>query len=150
MPSDEVLTTLDAARRSALRLLARLPEAPTALRVRAGGVDIEVDWGGPAPAHDGSASVEGPRQGPMRLGPDEAGHAVRSPTVGIFHAAEAEGPPLVAVGDVVERGQAIAVVRQMGLAIPVTADAAGTVVEALRTDGEPVQHDEPLFVLDVR
>jgi acetyl-CoA carboxylase biotin carboxyl carrier protein len=149
MPSDEVLTTLDAARRSALRVLSRLPEAPTALRVSAGGVDIEVDWAGHAPADDSSALVDGPSQGADQLGPDQDGHPVRSPTVGIFHAAEAEGPPLVAVGDVVERGQAIGVVRQLGLAIPVTADAAGTVVEALRTDGEPVQHDEPLFVLDV-
>jgi acetyl-CoA carboxylase biotin carboxyl carrier protein len=143
---DQVLETLDAARRGALRLLARLPEAPCALRVRAPGVDIEVDWATPA--------TDGPRdQAEMdQAEVDRVGGSspvVRSPTVGIFRTAEDGGEPFVAVGDAVERGQVVGVVSQLGLAIPVRADIAGTVVDAHRADGEPVEHDDALFVLDV-
>jgi acetyl-CoA carboxylase biotin carboxyl carrier protein len=154
----DVLTALDAARRGALRLLARLPEPPSALRVRAGGVDIALEWPEGAPEPGAAAP---PAADPSAADDDAGGperHEVRAPTVGIFRASGggngdtangAADRPLVAAGDTVEPGQLLAVVSQLGLAVPVRADAAGTVVQALRTDGEPVQHDDPLFVVDV-
>jgi acetyl-CoA carboxylase biotin carboxyl carrier protein len=154
----DVLTTLDAARRGALRLLARLPEPPSALRVRAGGVGIALEW---PEAEPEPGAPDLPAAGPSTADDDAGGparRAVRAPTVGIFRTSgggngeaangTADRPP-VAAGDTVEPGQLLAVVSQLGLAVPVRADAAGTVVQALRTDGEPVQHDDPLFVVDV-
>ena len=156
----DVLTTLDAARRGALRLLARLPEQPSALRVRAGSVDITLEW--PEPAEPGAPApppVAVP--GTLPAGGETGGagrHEVRAPTVGIFRtsggrngdrANGAADRPLVAAGDAVEPGQVVAVVSQMGLAVPVRADVAGIVVQTLRADGEPVQHDDPLLVVDV-
>jgi acetyl-CoA carboxylase biotin carboxyl carrier protein len=157
-----VLTTLDAARRGALRLLARLPEQPSALRVSAGGVDLALEWPEAEP-EPGAPTLPG--AGPSAAEDDAGGdaggaarHEVRAPTVGILRTSRggdgdaangAADRPLVAAGDTVEPGQLLAVVSQLGLAVPVRADAAGTVVQALRTDGEPVQHDDPLFVVDV-
>lgn len=159
-----MLTALDAARRGALRLLARLPEQPRALRVCAEGVDIALEWAGPEASRAAAAAAPGaPPASPVAgdstveggaAGGDAADtgrHEVRAPTIGIFHTSDgAESEPLVRVGDAVEPGQVVAVVRQLSLAIPVKADVAGTVAEALRTDGEPVEHDDLLFVLDRR
>jgi acetyl-CoA carboxylase biotin carboxyl carrier protein len=53
----------------------------------------------------------------------------------------------VEVGDVVVAGQQVAIIEAMKLMNVVEADTSGRVVEVLVGDAEPVDFDQPLFLL---
>lgn len=92
----------------------------------------------PAPA----AQAAPPRGVPAGL------HAVPSPMVGIFLAADPQsGKVLAAVGDRVARGQALGFVEAMKMHTEVAADQGGEIVEILAVDQQPVQFGAPLFLL---
>jgi acetyl-CoA carboxylase biotin carboxyl carrier protein len=75
-------------------------------------------------------------------------HIVRSPTVGISHAAESPSqPPFVVVGTVVKPGDTLGIVATLRTSSRVEADVAGIVVDILVKDGQPVEFDQPLFVI---
>ncbi|MET9751303.1 biotin/lipoyl-containing protein [Streptomyces syringium] len=71
---------------------------------------------------------------------------MRAPSVGTFYSAPKPGAePFVKVGDVITKGAQIAIVEVMKLMIPVEADVTGKVERTLKSDGDPVEYDEPLF-----
>ena len=53
-----------------------------------------------------------------------------------------------AVGDRVEDEQQVAIIESMKMEIPVIATAAGTVVEILIAEGEPVTEDQAVLVIE--
>ena len=53
-----------------------------------------------------------------------------------------------AVGDRVEDEQQVAIIESMKMEIPVTATAAGTVVEILIAEGQPVVEDQAVLVIE--
>jgi acetyl-CoA carboxylase biotin carboxyl carrier protein len=76
------------------------------------------------------------------------GHVVRSPMVGTFYAsANPEAPPFVKVGQQVKVGDTLAIIEAMKMFNQIEADAAGIVVAILGSSGQPVEFDEPLFVI---
>jgi acetyl-CoA carboxylase biotin carboxyl carrier protein len=76
------------------------------------------------------------------------GHVVRSPMVGTFYAsANPEAPPFVKVGQQVKVGDTLGIIEAMKMFNQIEADAAGTVVAILGNSGQPVEFDEPLFVI---
>jgi acetyl-CoA carboxylase biotin carboxyl carrier protein len=76
------------------------------------------------------------------------GHVVRSPMVGTFYAsANPESPPFVKVGQQVKAGDTLGIIEAMKMFNQIEADHAGTVVAVLATNGQPVEFDEPLFVI---
>lgn len=76
------------------------------------------------------------------------GHVVRSPMVGTFYAsANPEAPPFVKVGQQVKVGETLAIIEAMKMFNQIEADAAGTIVAILGSSGQPVEFDEPLFVI---
>lgn len=77
------------------------------------------------------------------------GKLVKSPLVGTFYAAPAEGAvPFVSVGDSVKEGQVLAIVEAMKLMNEIESDFAGTVSEILVGNGETVEYGQPLFVIN--
>jgi biotin carboxyl carrier protein len=50
----------------------------------------------------------------------------------------------------VERGQTVGIIEAMKLMNEVLADAAGVVVEILVENAQPVQFEQPLFVIDTK
>lgn len=75
-------------------------------------------------------------------------HAVRSPMVGIFLAADPRsGQVLATAGDRVGKGQALGYVEAMKMHTEVTADVDGELVEVLIADQQAVQFGAPLFLL---
>lgn len=76
------------------------------------------------------------------------GHVVRAPMVGTFYASPApDKPPFVGIGQQVKVGDTLGIIEAMKMFNPIEADAAGVVL-AIRCDsGEPVEFDQPLFVI---
>jgi len=76
------------------------------------------------------------------------GHVIRSPMVGTFYAAPSpDAPPFVKVGQTVKAGDVLAVIEAMKMFNQIEADVSGTVAAVLATSGQPVEFDEPLFVI---
>jgi acetyl-CoA carboxylase biotin carboxyl carrier protein len=74
---------------------------------------------------------------------------VLAPLVGVFyHAASPGAKAFVQVGDRVERGQVIGIVEAMKVMNEVTSDYRGVVSEILVENGEAVQYEQRLILID--
>lgn len=74
------------------------------------------------------------------------GNIVKSPLVGTFYAAPSEGAaPFVSVGDVVKKGQTLAIVEAMKLMNEIESEFDGEVIEVLVENGQAVEYGQPLF-----
>ena len=77
-----------------------------------------------------------------------AGHVVKAPMVGTYYAASTPGAPAFAVvGQQVKAGETIGIIEAMKMFNQIEADVAGTVVAVLVENGQPVEFDEPMFVI---
>ncbi len=77
-----------------------------------------------------------------------AGHIVTAPMVGTFYASSnPEAPPFVKVGQKVKVGDTLGIIEAMKMFNQIEADVGGTVLAALVDSGQPVEFDEPLFVI---
>ncbi|MFJ4291156.1 acetyl-CoA carboxylase biotin carboxyl carrier protein [Cupriavidus sp. NPDC089707] len=74
---------------------------------------------------------------------------VSAPLAGMFYCAPAPGqPPFVAVGDLVEAGQQLAIIEAMKMLNAVEADLKGRVVRVAAADGAAVEAGAPLFAIE--
>ena len=79
---------------------------------------------------------------------EPTGNTVKSPLVGTFYAAPSEdAPAFVKVGDIVKKGQILAIVEAMKLMNDIESDFDGEVAEILVENGQPVEYGQPLFVI---
>jgi len=77
-----------------------------------------------------------------------AGHVVKSPMVGTFYASPApDKPAFVSVGQSVKAGDTLGIIEAMKMFNPIEADASGTVLAIACESGQPVEFDQPLFVI---
>ncbi len=73
---------------------------------------------------------------------------IRAPIVGTFYSAPSpESDPFVKVGATVSEGDTLCIIEAMKLMNEVTSEHGGTVKEILVANAEPVEYDQPLFVL---
>lgn len=76
------------------------------------------------------------------------GNVLRSPMVGTFYAAPApDKPPFVTVGQTVNVGDTLGIVEAMKMFNPIEAEVGGTVLAIVAESGQPVEFDQPLFVI---
>ncbi len=76
------------------------------------------------------------------------GEVVRSPMVGTFYASPApDKPAFVSVGQSVKAGDTLGIIEAMKMFNPIEADVSGTVLKILAESGQPVEFDQPLFVI---
>ena len=77
------------------------------------------------------------------------GHTVDSPMVGTFYEAPSPGAkPFVEVGQKVSVGDTLCIIEAMKMMNQIEADKAGTVRQILIENGQPVEFDQDLFILD--
>ncbi len=78
-----------------------------------------------------------------------SGHIVKSPMVGTFYRSPAPGSPeFVQVGQSVSKGETICIIEAMKILNQIEADKSGVIKAILANNGEPVEYDEPLFVIE--
>lgn len=78
-----------------------------------------------------------------------SGDTIDSPMVGTFYAAPSpDSAPFVKVGDTVKKGQAVAVLEAMKIMNELEAEFDCKIVEILVADGQAVEYDMPLFVVE--
>lgn len=76
------------------------------------------------------------------------GELALSPMVGTFFAASGPGAePFVSLGQRVGVGDTLCIIEAMKMFNQIEADVAGTVVAILVENGQPVEYDQPLFVI---
>ena len=98
----------------------------------------------PAPAAAPAASPA-----PVAESNEPDGHKVKSPMVGTFYRASSpESKPFVEVGQSVKAGDTLCIVEAMKMMNQIEADKSGTVVAVLVDNAEPVEFDQPLFVIN--
>ena len=78
-----------------------------------------------------------------------AGHQVLSPMVGTFYGAPSpDAKPFVKVGQSVTAGESLCIVEAMKMMNQIEADKSGVVTAILVEDGQPVEFDQPLVVIE--
>ncbi|WP_290993176.1 acetyl-CoA carboxylase biotin carboxyl carrier protein [Haemophilus sp.] len=117
--------------------------APAAIQYAAAPVaPVAAPAAAPAPAPAAAAPAEAPAA-------EVSGHQVRSPMVGTFYRSPSpEAKAFVEVGQTVKVGDALCIVEAMKMMNRIEADKAGVVKAILVNDGEAVEFDQPLIVIE--
>ncbi|MEO1022050.1 MAG: acetyl-CoA carboxylase biotin carboxyl carrier protein [Bacteroidota bacterium] len=80
--------------------------------------------------------------------PAASGETVKSPIVGTYYKAPSpESDPFIQVGSKVSKGQTLCIIEAMKIMNEIEAEFSGTVQEILVGDAQPVEFDQPLFII---
>lgn len=78
-----------------------------------------------------------------------SGHKIRSPMVGTMYICPSpDASPFVTVGQSVKSGDTLCIVEAMKMFNEIESDRAGKIVEILVKNGEPVEYDQVLFIIE--
>jgi acetyl-CoA carboxylase biotin carboxyl carrier protein len=114
--------------------------APMAAPVAAAAAPVAA----PAPAAVPAAAPAAPA-----AEPEVQGHAVRSPMVGTFYASPSpDASAFVKEGDTVSAGQTLCIIEAMKILNQIESDKAGKITKILVENGQPVEFDQPLFIIE--
>lgn len=107
-----------------------------------------------APVHVAAAPALAPVAAAVAAAPEAAptadahSDATKSPMVGtVYLSAEPGAAPFASVGSKVAAGDTILIVEAMKVMNPITAPNGGTLTHMLVENGQPVEFDQPLFVI---
>lgn len=76
-------------------------------------------------------------------------HVVHSPMVGIFYIApHIEEKPFVSIGQFIKTGDTLCIIEAMKIMNQIQSDVSGTIKSILCKNGQPVEFNEPLFVIE--
>ena len=104
-----------------------------------------------APAAPASAAA--PAATPATEAPAAAeeisGHKVLSPMVGTFYRAPTPGAkPFVSEGQSVSAGDTLCIIEAMKILNQIESDKSGTIKKILVENGQPVEYNQPLFIIE--
>ncbi len=81
--------------------------------------------------------------------PELEGHVIRSPMVGTFYRAPSPGAkPFVTEGQAVKPGDTLCIIEAMKILNQIESDTAGVVKAILVENGQPVEYNQPLFIIE--
>jgi acetyl-CoA carboxylase biotin carboxyl carrier protein len=99
--------------------------------------------GGDAPRPAGGEAAEASSEEEI-----PEGDLVRAPLVGTFYGSPSpDAEPFVSLGQKVSEGETVCIIEAMKMFNQIEAEASGTVVAILVENGQPVEFDQPLFVI---
>ena len=86
---------------------------------------------------------------PKKVTSNDDGYEVLAPMVGTFYTAPEPGvSPYVQVGDHVNQGDTLCIIEAMKMMNQIEADVSGTIKSVRIQNGEPVEYEQLLFVID--
>ncbi|MFC5705707.1 acetyl-CoA carboxylase biotin carboxyl carrier protein [Aeromonas eucrenophila] len=104
-----------------------------------------------APVQQVTAPVAGaaPAAAPAAADTTPSGHLMRSPMVGSFYRSSSpEAKAFVEVGQHVNVGDTLCIVEAMKMMNQIESDKAGVIKAILVENGQAVEFDEPLFIIE--
>ncbi|HVK50798.1 MAG TPA: acetyl-CoA carboxylase biotin carboxyl carrier protein [Pseudoxanthomonas sp.] len=126
--------------------LARVPKGGYVAAAAPAPVQLEARPAAPMPMSSPTEASTGGTAKPASNLPE--GHVMRAPMVGTFYTSPSpDKPPFVTVGQTVKAGDTLAIIEAMKMFNPIEADVSGTVQAVLADSGQPVEFDQPLFVI---
>ena len=101
-----------------------------------------VNFPAPAPVTDNTAETGNKVE-------EVSGHAIKSPMVGTYYAAASPtAGPFVSVGQKVNVGDTLCIIEAMKMMNQIEADKAGTIKTIMMENGQPVEFDQTLFIIE--
>jgi acetyl-CoA carboxylase biotin carboxyl carrier protein len=95
------------------------------------------------------APVAAPVAAPALAAPTDHPGLVKSPMVGTCYlAAEPGAAPFIAPGKQIAAGETLLIVEAMKVMNPIVATRAGKVTQVLVENGQPVEFDQPLVIVE--
>ena len=80
---------------------------------------------------------------------EDTGQKVPSPIVGTYYASPGpDSGPFVSVGSKVEVGETLCIIEAMKIFNQIEAEVAGTITRIFKSNGDPVEFDETLFIIE--
>ncbi|MBA2655759.1 MAG: acetyl-CoA carboxylase biotin carboxyl carrier protein [Tatlockia sp.] len=77
------------------------------------------------------------------------GHKVRSPMVGTMYTSPSpDAAAFVTIGQTVKVGDTLCIIEAMKMFNEIEADRAGKVIDILIANGDPIEYDQPLFIIE--
>ena len=96
-----------------------------------------------------ATAVPPPPQAAPAAAPRDPGKTLRSPFVGTFYRSASPGAePFAAIGKRVRKGDTLCIIEAMKLMNEIEAEADGVIREILVDNEQPVEFDQPLFVME--
>ena len=104
----------------------------------------------PAPQAAPAAETETSKASKAESNASESAFTFRSPMIGTFYrAGSPESPPFVKVGDQISKGQMVCIIEAMKLFNEIESEVEGKVVKILVENAQPVEYDQPLFLIEL-
>ncbi|PZT48352.1 acetyl-CoA carboxylase, biotin carboxyl carrier protein [Helicobacter valdiviensis] len=92
---------------------------------------------------------QAPQTAQQNTTPAVSGESVNSPMVGTFYRCPSpDAPAYVNVGDKVKKGQTLAIIEAMKIMNEIEAEFDCVIKEIVPSDGQPVEYNSPLFVVE--
>ena len=96
----------------------------------------------PAPAPAPNAESASPAQSSNLI-------EIKSPMIGTFYRSpNPESPSFVEVGSTVKQGDPVCIIEAMKLFNEIESEVSGKIVKVLVDNAQPVEYDQPLFLVD--
>lgn len=74
---------------------------------------------------------------------------IKSPMIGTFYRTpNPDSDPFVKVGDTVKQGDTVCIIEAMKLFNEIESEISGKIVKVLVENAQPVEYDQPLFLVD--
>jgi len=105
-------------------------------------------WSAPGAAQPAAAPAAGVRDDTAEEEAVPEGELVRAPMVGTYYGAPSpDAEPFVSLGQRITEGETMCIIEAMKMFNQIEAETSGTVVAILVENGQPVEFDQPLFVI---
>lgn len=103
----------------------------------------------PAPAPVSSTPAPEPRKEEAPAAAKSNLIEVKSPMIGTFYLTpNPDSDPFVKVGDTIKQGDTVCIIEAMKLFNEIESEVSGKIVKILVENAQPVEYDQPLFLVD--
>jgi acetyl-CoA carboxylase biotin carboxyl carrier protein len=131
-----------------------LEEGDFKIKVKKQGDVQQVSYSQPVPQAPAQPAAPQPQQAAQadaseaKTADQPEGDTLKSPIVGTFYTSPSpDADPFVKVGDHISKGETLCIVEAMKIMNEIEAEFSGTIQKVLVEDGQPVEFDQPLFII---